>query len=79
LGIAGSTMINYGPQVSGIINVIFIMFAIGIVVGVVAEGTNSLRKMQMRTTQQMVKSLLNMVIYIVVGMASIGILYSMVL
>ena len=65
-------------QVSGIVNLVFIMFAIGIVVGVVAEGTSSLRKMQMRTTEQMVKSLLNMVIYIVIGIASLGVLYSIV-
>jgi len=32
----------------------------------------------MRTTEQMLKSLLNMVIYIVIGMASLGIMYSMV-
>ena len=65
-------------SVSNIIGLTFVMFAIGIVVGVVAEGTSSLRKMQMRTTEQMVKSLLNMVIYIVIGMASLGIMYSMV-
>jgi len=66
------------PAVSNMVNLIFIIFAVGIVVGVVAEGTNSLRKMQMRTTEQMMKSLLNMVIYIVIGMASLGIMYSMV-
>jgi len=65
-------------SVSNIIKITFLMFGIGIVVGVVAEGTNSLRKMQMRTTEQMVKSLLNMVIYIVIGMASLGVMYSMV-
>ena len=65
-------------QVGILVNLVFLMFGIGIVVGVVAEGTNSLRKMQMRTTEQMVKSLLNMVIYIVIGMASLGIMYSMV-
>ena len=65
-------------SVSNIIGITFLMFGIGIVVGVVAEGTNSLRKMQMRTTEQMMKSLLNMVIYIVIGMASLGVMYSMV-
>ena len=65
-------------SISPLINLIFIMFAIGIVVGVVAEGTNSLRKMQMRTTEQMTKSLLNMVIYIVIGIASLGVLYRIV-
>jgi len=65
-------------SISPLVNLIFIMFAIGVVVGVIAEGTNSLRKMQMRTTEQMVKSLLNMVIYIVIGIASLGVLYSIV-
>jgi hypothetical protein len=65
-------------SISPLVNLIFIMFGIGIVVGVIAEGTNSLRKMQMRTTEQMVKSLLNMVIYIVIGIASLGVLYSIV-
>jgi len=65
-------------SISPLVNLVFLMFAVGIIVGVVAEGTNSIRKMQMRTTQQMVKSLLNMVIYIVIGMASLGIMYAMV-
>jgi len=65
-------------SISPLVNLIFIMFAIGIVVGVVAEETNSLRKMQMRTTEQMMKSLLTMVVYIIIGMASLGVLYSIV-
>jgi len=65
-------------QVSVLVNLVFLMFAVGIIVGVIAEGTSSLRKMQMRTTEQMVKSLLNMVVYIIIGMASLGILYSIV-
>jgi len=72
------TSSGYGEPVSGMVNLIFVTFALGIVIGVVAEGTNSLRKMKMRTTQQMVKSLLNMVIYIVIGIAGIGVLYSIV-
>ena len=76
--ITGYTVPVATSSVDSIVNIIFLMFAVGIVVGVVAEGTNSLRKMQMRTTEQMVKSLLNMVIYIVIGMASLGIMYSMV-
>jgi hypothetical protein len=68
----------YSKQVSITIQLIFLMFAVGIVVGVVAEGTNSLRKQKMRPTGQMVKSLLNMVIYIIIGMASLGIIYSVV-
>jgi hypothetical protein len=65
-------------QSRALVNLVFMIFAVGIVVGVVAEGTSSLRKMQMRTAEQMMKSLLNMVIYIVIGMASLGIIYSMV-
>ena len=65
-------------SISPLVNLIFIMFGIGVVVGVVAEGTSSLRKMQMRTTEQMMKSLFNMVIYIVIGMASLGVIYTMV-
>jgi hypothetical protein len=68
----------YTPQISALINLIFLMFAVGIVVGVIAEGTNSLRNQKMRTTEQMVRSLLNMVIYIVIGIASLGVLYSIV-
>jgi len=75
-GYVAPTIID--SQVSGVVNLVFLMFAVGIVVGVVAEGTNSLRKMQMRTTEQMVKSLLNMVVYIIIGMASLGVLYSIV-
>ena len=65
-------------SISPLVNLIFIMFGIGIVVGVIAEGTNSLRNQKMRTTEQMVKSLLNMVVYIIIGMASLGVLYSIV-
>jgi hypothetical protein len=65
-------------EVSVLVNLVFLIFAVGIIVGVVAEGTSSLRKMQMRTTEQMMKSLLTMVIYIVIGMASLGVMYSMV-
>jgi len=68
----------YTKQISGVIQLTFIMFAIGVVVGVIAEGTKSLRKEKLPTTQEMVKSVLNMVIYIVIGMASLGIMYSMV-
>jgi hypothetical protein len=69
---------SYIHQTHLFLDLTILMFVIGIVVGVIAEGTNSLRKMQMRTTEQMVKSLLNMVIYIVIGIASLGILYSVV-
>ena len=65
-------------SISPLVNLIFIMFAIGIVVGVVAESTYSIRKMQIRSTQEMVKSLVNMVIYIIIGIASLGVLYSIV-
>lgn len=77
---AGQIVISLGfaGTVGKLVNVIFVMFAIGIVVGVVAEGTNSLRKMEMRTTEKMLKSLLNMVIYIVIGMASLGVIYSVI-
>ena len=69
------TKARYPTSISPMITLVFTMFAIGIVVGVVAEGTNSLRKQKMRTTEQMVKSLLSMVVYIIIGMAAIGILY----
>jgi len=75
---ASITRATYPTSISSLVSVTFTMFAIGIIVGVIAEGTNSLRKMEMRTTEKMVKSLLNMVIYIVIGMASLGIMYSMV-
>ena len=68
--------ILYGPQTGGLVNLIALMFTIGIVVGVVAEGTKLLRKQRLPTTQEMVKSVLNMVIYIVIGMALIGVVYT---
>ena len=70
------TKSRYPTSISPMITVIAIMFAIGIVVGVIAEGTKSLRKEKLPTTQEMVKSVLNMVIYIVIGMALIGVVYS---
>ena len=71
--------INIIPEsIRPLIGLIFTMFAIGIIVGVIVEGTNSLRKQKMRTTEQMVKSVLNMVIYIIIGMASVGIMYSII-
>jgi hypothetical protein len=54
------------------------MFAIGVVVGVIAQGTYSLRKKEMLSSPEMIKSLVTMVIYIVIGIASLGVLYSIV-
>jgi hypothetical protein len=69
---------SIGGSISGLVNLVFIMFAIGIVVGVVVEGTHSIRKNKMLSSEQMMKSLVNMVVYIVIGMAGIGILYKVV-
>ena len=65
-------------SISPLINLIFIMFAIGVVVGVIAEGTYSIRKNKMLSTPEMMRSLFNMVIYIVIGIAGLGVLYSVV-
>jgi hypothetical protein len=65
-------------SISPLVNLIFIMFAIGVVVGVIAEGTYSIRKNKMLSTPEMMKLLFNMVIYIVIGIAGIGVLYSIV-
>ena len=65
-------------SISPLINLIFVMFAIGIVIGVVVEGTQSIRKQKQLTTDQMLKSLINMVLYIIIGLLSISVLYSMV-
>jgi len=65
-------------SISPLVNLIFIMFAIGVVVGVIVEGTYSLRKKEMLSTQEMIKSVITMVIYIVIGIASLGVLYSIV-
>lgn len=70
------TRSTYTARITSLLQIIGIMFAIGIVVGVIAEGTKSLRKEKMPTTQEMVKSVLNMVIYIVIGMALIGVVYT---
>ena len=65
-------------SISPLVNLIFIMFAIGVVVGVIAEGTYSIRKNKMLSTPEMMKLLFNMVIYIIIGIAGIGVLYSIV-
>jgi uncharacterized membrane protein YuzA (DUF378 family) len=65
-------------SISPLVSLIFIMFAIGVVVGVIVEGTYSLRKKEMLNSQEMIKSVITMVIYIVIGIASLGVLYSIV-
>jgi hypothetical protein len=65
-------------SISPLVNLIFIMFAIGVVVGVIAEGTYSIRKNKMLSTPEMMRMLFNMLIYIVIGIASLGVLYSIV-
>jgi hypothetical protein len=73
-----SGFLTYPSNISSLVNLVFIMFAVGIVVGVVVEGTYSIRKNKLLSSQQMVKSLVNMVVYIIIGCAGVGILYSMV-
>jgi len=65
-------------SVAPLVNLIFVMFGIGVVVGVIVEGTYSLRKKEMLNSQEMIKSVITMVIYIVIGIASLGVLYSIV-
>jgi lysophospholipase L1-like esterase len=65
-------------SISPLVNLIFIMFAIGVVVGVIAEGTYSIRKNKMLSTPEMMRMLFNMLIYIVIGITGIGVLYSIV-
>ena len=65
-------------SISPLVNLIFIMFAIGVVVGVIVEGTYSIRKNKMLSAPEMMKLLFNMVIYIVIGIAGLGVLYSIV-
>jgi len=65
-------------SIGPLVKLIFIMFAIGVVVGVIAEGTYSIRKNKMLSTPEMMKLLFNMLIYIVIGIASLGVLYSIV-
>ena len=65
-------------SISPLVSLIFIMFAVGVVVGVIVEGTYSLRKKEMLNSQEMIKSVITMVIYIVIGIASLGVLYSIV-
>jgi hypothetical protein len=65
-------------NISPLVNLIFLTFAIGVVVGVIAEGTKPIRNGEMLTAQESTKMLLNMVIYIIIGIAALGIMYSMV-
>jgi hypothetical protein len=65
---------SIGGSISGLVNLIFIMFGIGIVVGVMGETVITLRKEKIPK----VETLINMVIYIIIGMASLGVLYSVV-
>jgi len=61
-------------SISPLVNLIFIMFAIGIVVGVVGESVRTLRKEKVPK----IDTLVNMVVYIIIGIASLGVLYSIV-
>jgi hypothetical protein len=67
----------YSKQVSGLINLIFVMLAIGVVAGIATETANSIRSQRPRTVQHMMSSLINMVVYIVISMALLGVAYSM--
>jgi hypothetical protein len=66
----------YPEQVSTIVLLIFDMFAIGIVIGVVGTTTNSLRKQKELSTNQLVRSFINMVLFIIIGLASLAVIYS---
>lgn len=78
LTILDSNPLLVNAQVSRMVDLVFVIFAVGIVVGVVVEGTNTLRKQKMPTTEQMMKTLINMVIFIIIGIAGIGVLYKIV-
>jgi len=65
----------YTPQISSLLNVIVLVIAIGIVMGVAGEGIYSLRKQKERTPQEMMRSLFNMVLYIVIGLSILGTIY----
>jgi len=66
---------TYSPGIDRLLQVIFIVLVIGIVVGVASEGIYSLRKEKERTSQEMMRSLFNMVLYIVIGLSILGTIY----
>lgn len=66
---------SIGGSISGLVNVIFIMLAIGIVVGVTSETAYAFRKKSI-PDDEMTRRLLNMVLYIIIGLALLGAAYA---
>jgi lysophospholipase L1-like esterase len=63
-------------SISPLVNLIFVVLAVGIVAGGAGEAVRTMKKT--RSTKDMIRGLLNMVVYIIIGLASLGIVYSMV-
>ena len=68
----------YSKQVSGLINLIFVMLVLGVVGGIATDTANTLRRQKNLTPDQMIKSVINMVVYIVIGLALLGAAYTVV-
>ena len=63
------------PPMPGLLGLIVLMLIVGVVVSIIGETTYQLRKQQPVSTEHMVKSLVNMTIYIVIAVAIIGVIY----
>jgi len=68
---------SVGPKISLMVNVIFMMVALGIVLAVMGETVSSFRK-KPASGDEMIRRLLNMVIYIVIGLVMLGALYAVI-
>lgn len=68
---------SIGPAISGIVDVIFIMLAVGIIVGVTGETAYSFRRKNV-PDDEMTRRVLNMVLYIIIGLALLGTVYAVI-
>jgi hypothetical protein len=65
------------PPMVNLLGVIVLMLVVGVVVGIVGETTYQLRKQKPVSTEHMVKSLINMTIYIAIAVGIIGAIYGL--
>lgn len=64
-------------QVSAIVNLIFVILVLGLVVTIAGESVRMLKKP--KPVDQQIRSLMNMVISLVVGLALIGAAYTIII
>jgi len=65
------------PPMPGLLGLIVLMLIVGVVVGIIGETTYQLRRQQPVSTEHMVKSLVNMTLYVVIAVSVIGVIYAL--